>query len=32
VIGGDALTFVLVATGRLDPAVHGFDPSVKVYT
>jgi uncharacterized protein (TIGR03083 family) len=30
-ITGDALAFVLVATGRADPATLGLDPSVNIY-
>ena len=30
-IEGDALQFVLVATGRADPATMGLDPSVNIY-
>ena len=30
-IGGDPHTFVLVATGRLDPAVLGLDGTVNIY-
>jgi hypothetical protein len=28
---GDALEFVLVATGRADPATMGTDPPVNIY-
>jgi uncharacterized protein (TIGR03083 family) len=31
VIAGDPLAFVLVATGRADPATLGLDPSVNVF-
>ena len=31
-IKGDALTFLLVATGRADPAIFGLDRSVNVFT
>jgi len=30
-ITGDPLEFVLVATGRADPARIGLDPSVNIY-
>jgi uncharacterized protein (TIGR03083 family) len=30
-VAGDALQFVLVATGRADPATLGLDPSVNIY-
>jgi len=30
-IGGDAHAFVLAATGRVDPATIGLDPSVNIY-
>jgi uncharacterized protein (TIGR03083 family) len=29
-ITGDPLEFVLAATGRRDPSVHGFDPTINV--
>ena len=30
-VAGDPMTFVLVATGRRDPAALGLDPSVNIY-
>jgi hypothetical protein len=30
-VTGDPLSFVLVATGRLDPSELGLDPAVNVY-
>jgi hypothetical protein len=29
-ITGDPLEFVLAATGRRDPCLHGFDPTINV--